>query len=418
MSCACAHVPDGPTEGIFSVDASALTFGRGAIRELGGLVPSSGRIALFTDPRVVLTPFFDDARRALRGRDVAVYAECAVEPTDASFVRAASFAADGRFDAYVSVGGGSVIDTCKAAVLLATWPAPLSDYLNRPVGAGRLVPGPLPPHVACPTTAGTGSELTGIAVCDVEALRAKSGIASRRLRPTFAVIDPDATATLPAPVVAATGFDVLCHAIESYTARPFDSRAPAGSAADRPMSQGRNPWSDLGSREALRIGATWLRRAVSDAADREAREHLMWAATLAGLAFGNAGVHLPHAMAYAVAGLAPRFVPHGVSVVASAPSAFRFTGSSSPARHLEAASWLGAEVRGATHEDAGELLARALERLMVETQVPVGLPSYGFGPEDEARLVGGTAIQRRLLDNAPCPIHEPDLHRVFRAALA
>jgi alcohol dehydrogenase class IV len=297
--------------------------------------------------------------------------------------------------------------------------------VNKPVGAGAAIPGPLPPHVACPTTAGTGSETTGIAVCDVLALRAKTGIASRRLRPTFAVIDPDATATLPASVVAAAGFDVLCHAIESYTARPFVARPRA---EVRPMSQGANPWSDLGSREAMRLCGAYLVRATRDASDAEAREALMWAATLAGLAFGNAGVHLPHAMAYAVAGLVKDFrmpgypqeeplVPHGISVVASAPAALAFTASARPERHLEAAALLGADVRSVEPRDAGALLARALERAMNDARVPIGLSALGYGESDVPALVGGTIVQKRLLDNAPRSVSEADLARVFEGAM-
>ncbi len=431
MSCACAHMPDGPTEGIFSVDASALTFGRGAVREVGALVAGLGcrRVALFTDVRVQRLEIFERLRAGLRGIDVAVYAETRVEPTDGSFEHAAAFARAGRFDGYVSLGGGSVMDTCKAAQLLATYPADLTTYLNRPVGAGQPVPGPLPPHVACPPTSGTGSELTGIAVCDVRALHAKTGIASRHLRPTFAVIDPDATDTLPSCVAAAGGFDVLCHALEAFTARPFSSRPPALSPAYRPMSQGANRWSDLGSREAIRLAARYFRRAVADAADVEAREQLMWASTLAGLAFGNAGVHVPHAMAYAVAGgvrdfrmagYAPEdpLIPHGISVAAAAPHAFRFTASAAPERHLEAAGLLGADVCGGSLADAGAQLAGVLERLMLDTSVPLGLRALGYAEADVAGLVTGTSMQRRLLDNAPCPVHDVDLHGIFTAAVA
>jgi alcohol dehydrogenase class IV len=435
MSCACAHVPEGATEGVFSVDASSLTFGRGAIREVGALARGLGmrRVGLFTDRSVGKLELFASARASLTaaGVDFAVYDEVRVEPTDASFVAAAGFAAAGGFDGYVSVGGGSSIDTCKAALLAATYPGDLVRWFNRPVGAGTPIPGPLPPHIACPTTSGTGSELTGIAVCDVLSLHAKTGIASRRLRPTLAVIDPDATATLPASVVAASGFDVLCHALESFTARPFSSRPLSADPWLRPMSQGQNPWSDLGSREALRLGAKYLVRAVQDATDAVAREKIMWAATLAGLAFGNAGVHLPHAMAYAVAGQVKDFrmpgypaaepmVPHGISVVASAPEAFRFTAPAGTARHLESALLLGAsadEVRDGGTTPPGDVLAGALERLMRLAGVPIGLAALGYGPADVSALVGGTIVQKRLLDNAPCPIDEADLEAVFRAAV-
>ena len=434
----CAHawasLAAGEAEDLFTIETAAITFGRGAVRELGqvlrGASPAGRRVALFTDAVVGGLAFAASARRALAdaGFDVVVFDRVRVEPTDASFGEAAAFAKEGRFDAYVSVGGGSVIDTCKAAALYATYPADFLAYVNAPVGEGRAIPGALPPHVACPTTAGTGSELTGIAVCDVLALQAKTGIASRRLRPTAAVVDPDATDTLPAGVVAAAGFDVLCHALESYTARPHVTRPRAASAAARPMSQGRNAWSDLGSREALRLAGRNLARAVRDADDREAREQMMWAATLAGVAFGNAGVHVPHAMAYAVAGLAESFhmpgypageplVPHGVSVVVGAPAAFRFTASACPDRHLEAAALLGADVRGAAAEDAGEVVASTLARLMREASVPGDLAGLGYGEGHLPALVAGTIVQKRLLDNAPRPVSREDLEHVFARAL-
>lgn len=357
MSCAHAYLPTEGCEGSFTIEASQITFGRGAIVELGHVARSldvGRRVALFTDQQVSRLPILAAAQQALAGAglDVVVFDEVAIEPTDASFLAAARFAREAQADVYVSVGGGSVIDTCKAASLYAAYPADFLTYVNAPVGAGHAVPGLLPPHIACPTTSGTGSELTGIAVCDVRALCAKTGIASRRLRPTLAIIDPDATATLPASVVAASGFDVLCHALESFTARPYTRRLRPGSPLMRPMSQGANPWSDLGSREALRLGGAYLIRAVNDADDAEAREMLMWAATLAGCAFGNAGVHVPHAMAYAVAGQVRGFhmpgypaheplIPHGVSVVVNAPTVFRHTAAADPARHLDAAALLG-----------------------------------------------------------------------------
>ncbi|HEY8072791.1 MAG TPA: hydroxyacid-oxoacid transhydrogenase [Labilithrix sp.] len=420
MSCAHAYVPE-DGEGIFAIDASSLTFGRGAMREVGEIVRGLGckRVAVFTDARVAKLEWVARTTKSLQDAhiDFALYDAVHVEPTDASFLDATRFAREGRFDGYVSVGGGSVIDTCKAAALYATYPRDFLAFVNKPVGAGEAVPGPLPPHVACPTTSGTGSELTGIAVCDVLALEAKTGIASRRLRPTAAVVDPDVTATLPASVVAASGFDVLCHALESYTARPFRSRAKAASPSARPMSQGRNPWSDLGSREALRLCGAFLVRAVRDASDAEAREQMMWAATLAGVAFGNSGVHVPHAMAYAVAGLVRDFrmpgypehepmVPHGVSVVVNAPAVFRWTESACAERHREAARLLG-------DEDA----SRALERLMRDAQVPVGLDAIGYGEGDVDALVRGTIVQRRLLDNAPRDVGEAELASLFRAAM-
>lgn len=431
MECAHGLAPGSSFEAAFSVDASAITFGRGALAELGEHARSLGmtRVALFTDLRVRALPSFEAAHGALTaaGLDVAVFDQVKVEPTDVSFLAAADFAAAGRFDGYVSVGGGSVIDTCKAAALYATYPAPFLAYVNTPIGEGRGVPGPLPPHIACPTTCGTGSETTAIAVCDVLSLATKTGIVSRRLRPTLALVDPTCTATLPASVVAASGFDVLCHALESFTARPFTARLRPDRPAARPLSQGRNPWSDVGSLEALRLGGKYLVRAVADASDAEAREGLSWAATLAGIAFGNAGVHLPHAMSYAVAGLVRDFrmpgypegealVPHGVSVIVNAPSVFRWTASTCAARHMEAAAALGAEVSGGATADAGDVLAEHVAGLMRATGVPNGLFGVGYGEGDLDALADRAALQRRLTDNAPRPVTRDDLRALFAGA--
>ncbi len=418
---------------VFSVDASAIKFGPGALREVGDDARVLGlrRVALYTDAGVVAQGHVARVQESLRaaGVDVAVYDEVRVEPTDRSFAAAARFASEGDFDGFVSVGGGSVIDTCKAANLYSTWPAEFMDYVNPPIGNGIAPPGPLKPHIACPTTSGTGSECTGIAVFDLLAMRAKTGIAHRALRPTRAVIDPTTTYTLPANVVAASGFDVLSHALESFTAIPYTQRARPDQPHLRPMSQGANPWSDIGCREALRLAGRFLVRAVADAADHEARDGMMFAATLAGLAFGNAGVHIPHGMSYSVAGLVKGFqpegypadepiCPHGMSVIVNAPAAFRFTGSACPERHLEGAQLLGAEVRDVAPEDAGELVARHLEGLMRATAMPNGVGGVGYDAGDIGGLVEGAYAQQRLLKNAPRPVDQTVLAELYANALS
>ena len=337
------------------------------------------------------------------GLDVVLYDEVRVEPTDQSFLAAADFARECGAEAYVSLGGGSVIDTCKAANLYASYPAEFLTYVNAPIGGGQPVPGPLKPHIACPTTSGTGSECTGIAIFDLLSMKAKTGIVSRHLRPTLALVDPDCTATLPANVVAACGFDVLSHALESYTAMAHTKRAPAERPSLRPMSQGANPWSDMGCKEALKLLGQYLVRAVEDSGDREARGQLMWAATLAGIAFGNAGVHAPHGMSYAVAGLVRDFhpkgypeggpiVPHGMSVMVNAPAVFRFTAAACPERHLAAAGWLGAETGGAGVGDAAEVLSGRLIELMRATAMPNGIAGVCYDAGDIPALTDGAHI--------------------------
>jgi alcohol dehydrogenase class IV len=416
----------------FSIDASSITFGPGTVAEVGDHALALGlkRIALFTDKVVGGLPIVAAALASLRkaGVDVATYDEVKVEPTDQSFLAAARFAQEGKFDGFVSVGGGSVIDTCKAANLYATHPADFIAYVNAPVGEGRAVPGPLKPHIACPTTSGTGSECTGIAIFDFLALKTKTGIVSRRLRPTVAIVDSTATYTLPANVVAASGFDVLSHALESYTALPHTKRAKPERPTLRPMSQGANPWSDMGCREALRLLGEYIVRAVRDAGDHEAREQMMYAATLAGIAFGNAGVHLPHGMSYSVAGLVRDFrpagypqdepmVPHGMSVIVNAPSVFRFTANACPERHLEGAALLGADTRGASEADAGEVLAKQIIKLMQATDIPNGVRGVGYNSSDVSALAEGAWLQQRLVKNAPRAISKEDLARLFEGAL-
>lgn len=431
MSCCHYHAEPG-CDGAFTVDTSRITFGRGCLAEAGDRAKALGmkRVALFSDERVARLPHFEKVLQSLRaaGLDVVVYTAVHIEPTDQSFLEAARFAAEVRPDGYVSLGGGSVIDTCKAANLYATHPADFLAYVNAPVGEGRPVPGPLKPHLACPTTSGTGSEVTGITIFDLLEMKAKTGIASPALRPTEALIDPDCTATLPGEVVAASGLDVLSHALEPYTARPYTHRPAPPRPSLRPMSQGANPWSDLGCREALRLLGLYLERAVADANDKEAREQTMWAATLAGIAFGNAGVHAPHGMAYAVAGLVRDFhpsgypkdepiVPHGMSVIVNAPAVFRYTSEVSPERHLEAASLLGADVRGAAERDAGEVLAGKLIQIMRAVGMPNGIGGVGYTEADLGALTDGAYPQQRLLQNAPREMTRPVLTELFRQAL-
>ena len=426
-------VPPVDLESAFTVDASRVTFGAGALREVGDRLalhaPEGARVALFTDARLRHTEWYDDTVAALRQRsfEVVVFDGVLVEPTDVSMTGAVAFARDTRAEAFVSLGGGSVIDTAKVANLLTAHPGELVDYVNAPLGGARPVSGPLKPHVACPTTSGTGSEVTGIAIFDLLSAHAKTGVSNARLRPTEAVVDPRVTATLPAQVVAASGLDVLCHAVESLTARPFTSR-PATRPATRPASQGANPWSDLGARQAIELIGRYLRRAVADGTDEEARHQMMWAATLAGIAFGNAGVHVPHAMAYAVAGRVRDYrpagypqdapiVPHGFAVAVNAPAAFRALAPTAPFRHIEAARLLGGDTAGVGPIEAGEVLAETMADLMRDIGAPNGIGGVGYTLDDVADLVKGAAPQRRLLDNAPSPVHEAELDAIFRDAI-
>ncbi|HEV2662225.1 MAG TPA: hydroxyacid-oxoacid transhydrogenase, partial [Ktedonobacteraceae bacterium] len=328
-----------------------------------------------------------------------------------------------NYDGIVAIGGGSSIDSAKAANLLSTYPAPIMDYINKPVGKGLPVPGPLKPLVAIPTTAGTGSETTAIAILDILSLKVKSGISHRFLRPTFAIIDPLNTVTLPPMATAYPGFDVLTHALESYTSRPYDAR-PKYKPDERPVYVGSNPISDLWCEKALEYAGHYLRRAVLNGMDVEARTYLALAATIAGIGFGNAGVHVPHAIAYPIAGGVKNFIPpdypgeepiipHGLSVVITAPSTFRWTYPVNPERHLRAAQLLGANVNGLSSAEMSEALPNVLLSLMRDTGIPNGLSDLGYSGDDIPTLVEGTLKQSRLLVNCPRRAEGDDLRSVI-----
>jgi len=420
----------------FEMAASGIRFGFGATREVGADLADLGirRALVFTDPTLRTMAPVANVLQSLEdnGIEYTVFDRVRVEPSDESVQEAIAFATKTPYEAVVAVGGGSTIDTAKAANLYACWPAEFLDYVNPPIGKGKPVPGPLKPLIAIPTTAGTGSETTGVAIFDYKPLRAKTGIAHRRLKPTLGIVDPENTRTLPAAVAASSGLDVLCHAIESFTAIPFTERPRPDRPILRPAYQGSNPISDIWSLEALRMTAKYLRRAVADAGDDEARAKMMLAAAYAGVGFGNAGVHLPHGMSYPVAGLirdyrAPGYptshavdhamVPHGVSVILNAPAVFRFTASTSPARHLQAAEALGAEIGRAKEADAAEVLVAQIVRMMEDLRMPNGLSALGYTTADIPALVEGTLPQHRVTKLSPRAAEAEELAGIFEDAM-
>ena len=288
------------------------------------------------------------------------------------------------------------------------------DFVNAPLGKGLPITKPLSPLVAVPTTAGTGSETTGTAIFDLVAKKAKTGIAHRALKPTIGICDPLNTRTMPSAVHASSGLDVLCHSLESWTAIPYQERMPRPqNPINRPAYQGANPISDIFSLQALRSTVKYLPRAVKDPEDYEAQSEMLLAATLAGVGFGNAGVHLCHGMSYPISGQNPGYkhpgyvidkpiIPHGVSVAVTAPAVFKFTGPSNPERHLAAAEAFGVDISNVNRDSAGEVLADALAKFLVGLgDQPRGLKAMGFQNGDIDGLIEGTLPQKRVLMLAP-----------------
>jgi len=409
-------------ETVFTYGAPGLKFGVGARQELGHDLAQldARRVLLVTDPGVAATGAPAEIAESLRAASIEtiVFDRSRVEPTDGSLEEAIAFArSEGPFDAIVAVGGGSSIDTAKAVNLLVTNDGELMDYVNAPVGKARAPKNVLLPLIAVPTTTGTGSESTTICVLDVVSQHVKTGISHARLRPTFAVVDPELTLTQPAGVTAASGLDILCHALESYTARPFTSYEHK-QANERVPYCGSNPIADMWSEKALTLMAGSFRTAVRDGDDLLARTEVAMAATFAGLGFGNAGVHIPHANAYPIAGQVRDFrpadyhadhamVPHGMAVSLTAPAAFRFTFEASPERHVRAAELLAPDA--VRPDDPAEFLPQVLATIMRDVGIPAGIGAVGFGEGDVDSLVEGTLKQQRLLATAPLEVTEDDL---------
>jgi hydroxyacid-oxoacid transhydrogenase len=421
----------------FEMAASGIRFGTGVTREVGMDLAELGsrNVLVITDPVLRRLRPVEVVLESLEENGVpfAVYDRVRVEPTDESFEDAIAFARQSPYDAFVAVGGGSTIDTAKAVNLYTTYPpSDFLDYVNAPIGKGLPVPGPLKPLIAIPTTAGTGSETTGVSIFDLSRMHAKTGIASRRLKPTLGLLDPENTRTMPAQVAASSGLDILSHAVESFTAIPYSERVRPERPALRPAYQGSNPISDIWSLEAMRIVARFLVRAVEDPSDDEARANMLLAASYAGIGFGNAGVHLPHGMSYPVSGnvksyRAPGYpqivgqahalIPHGFSVILNAPAVFRFTSCARPERHLEAAAALGANIENAHAEDAGNILADRIKWFMQRLKVPNGLREIGYTSADIPALVEGTLPQHRVTKLSPRPASPNDLSTLFEQSM-
>ncbi len=415
-------------ETVFAFDAAAVKFGVEAMSEIREDLETMGtrRVMVLCDPNLVDTAQFARLEEALNSSPLEwqLFSEVRTEPSLESFEVAAEFARRGAFDSFVAFGGGSTIDTAKVANLQCTYPADFLDYVNAPLGKGRPVPGPLKPLIGIPTTAGTSSEITGVAIFDHKRINAKTGISHRFLRPTLGVQDPLNTMDLPPMVTACTGLDVLCHALESFTAIPFHARDRAESSGQRPIYQGATPISDIWAQETIVLVVANLVTALREPHNLEARRNMMLAALYQGMGFGNAGVHLCHGMSYPVSSLvrdyrAPDYIadhaiiPHGMSVALTAPAVFRFTAKANYGKHMVAAELMGANVTGIPMEDAGEVLAQQLLELMQATGMPTGLEAVGYGPADAEILAEGALPQHRVTKLSPRPASEADLTRLF-----
>ncbi|KHN73801.1 putative hydroxyacid-oxoacid transhydrogenase, mitochondrial [Toxocara canis] len=390
----------GSTDYAFEMICSTLRFGRGVTAEIGWDLQylRARNTLIVTDGRVANTLAFKEVEKSMKnvGINYRIFDEVQVEPSDQSMKKAIDFARRMKCDSFIAVGGGSSIDTCKAAALYASNPeADFLDFVVAPFGKNLLPTNPMLPLIAVPTTAGTGSETTGVAIFDMPEKKCKTALRHRCLKPLLAIIDPLNVISMPRNVAIYSGFDVLCHALESFTAKPYFQRSPRPQRPSlRPVYQGSNPISDIWAQEALKIIAKYFRRSVNDPGDEEARTQMLMASSFAGMGFGNAGVHLCHGLSYPISSQGKHYtdkdyehshplIPHGLSVVTTAAADFVFTTAANPERHAVAARLLGADLTvSASEETIAQKLTDKIRGFMRDFGVPNGLSALGFSHSD------------------------------------
>ncbi|KAF8655289.1 hypothetical protein AX16_003188 [Volvariella volvacea WC 439] len=412
----------------FEVAASNLRFGDGVTAEVGMDLKNmkARKVGVFTDPNVAKLRPMKSALAALEAQTdlpFEVFDRVATEPTEESWREAIAWARKHDFSHFLAVGGGSVIDTAKAANLFTVYKdADLMDFINAPIGKGLPISQALRPLIAVPTTAGTGSETTGTAILDITSRSFKTGIANRALKPVLGIVDTHNTESCPTPVQISAGLDVLFHSMESYTAIPYNERTPRpANPILRPAYQGSNPVADIFSLWALQTTVKYLPRIAKNPDDEEARRQMLLASSFAGIGFGNAGVHLCHGMSYPISGLnkkGPNYkhpgyavdhpiIPHGVSVALTGPAVFQFTAPSSPDRHRQALAIFNGttitdpSITSIPDSEIGAHLYESIARFLDGLGVPRGLKAVGYKNQDIPSLVEGTLPQRRVLDLAP-----------------
>jgi hydroxyacid-oxoacid transhydrogenase len=421
---------DSGLDTIFTTSASAIKFGIGATNELGYELKKLDvkNALIITDKNIVEIGLTEKVQSIIENEDIKVdiYDRVHIEPTDISVKDAINFTKEKSYDGFVGLGGGSCIDTAKAVNLYTTYPAPLLNYISPPVGEGIKIPGPLRPLIGVPTTAGTGSEGTAVIIIDIADQNVKVGISMPCVRPSLGIIDPLNTLTMPPLVTASTGIDVFTHSMEAYTAIPYTSRPKPATPQDRPVYVGSNPISDAVSVTAIKIVGRYLRRSVMNGRDLDARVNMLIGATLAGVGFGNAGVHIPHSMAYPIAGLMHSkswiptdynlnypMAPHGLACAIGAPAVTKFTAGTDFTKHALIAEMLGEDIEALSTRDAAMLLPEAIIKLMRDINFPNGLSELGFTESEIPQLVEGTLKQQRTLSCSPRPVSAKDLEQMF-----
>jgi alcohol dehydrogenase class IV len=391
--------------------AHQLVFGRNAVRQLGEIAArlSAKKVLVVTDTNLVKAGVAERVREPLAKAGVAVevFSGGEPEPSLKAAANAIAAARQMRPDALLGLGGGSNMDLAKITAAVLAHGGQPSDYFG-----DDKIPGPVAPLVCVPTTAGTGSEVSAASVLTDTEKQIKIGVLSNWLRPRSAVVDPLLTVSCPPKVTADSGIDALTHAVEAFTA--VDNEVFPLPEGERTVYQGRHPMGDLLAEKAISLIGGFLRRAVRDGTDLEARENMALGATLAGMAFSNVGVAVVHALEYPVGGAT--HCSHGAGNGLLLPFVMRFN---LPARQREFAAiarLLGEDIGGLDEHAAAERAVRAVEKLKTDIGIPQRLRDLGV-KEDHLRPFAEKAFAiKRILRVNPRPVTADDLEGILRQA--
>ncbi|MEM0052789.1 MAG: hydroxyacid-oxoacid transhydrogenase [Nitrososphaeria archaeon] len=407
-----------PIDYAFWFRSVPIKFGLGVLREIGYDVSRLGakNALIVTDTFLKEnTKVVEEVVSSLRDKNVAVdvWDEVEPEPSHHSIIKGIDFAKKKFYDCFIGLGGGSAIDTAKAINLYTTYPTDFLDYFAQPFGKGLKVPGPLKPLIAIPTTSGTGSETTSVAVVSFPEKKVKFGISDDYLRPSMAILDPLVTFTMPQKVTATTGMDALMHALEAYTTVPYNAKPMPPSPTERPIYCGSNPVTDALAESAMGLIARYLPKAYSNSNDIEARSNMHVAATIAGLAFGNAGVHICHALSYPIAGEALEKnikIPHGLAVSITAPATFRLLTPYLVEKISNICYLFG-------YKEYDVDIYEIITNLMRILDLPNGLSELGFRRSDLHVLAEKALLQKRLISLSPITVNAKFLERILEESL-
>jgi alcohol dehydrogenase len=380
---------------IFRIPAQ-ITFGCGAVETVGVEAKRLGGTRAFVigDPNLQKTGATDGVMASLQreGVEARLFDGVEPEPSVQSVEAAAAAAREYGCDVLVGIGGGSALDTAKAATLLTRNPGSLDNYFGIGLVKQRGVP-----SILIPTTSGTGAEITPNSLFYVPTLQEKKAVVSPHTIPDVAIIDPLLTLSVPAGVTAATGMDALSHAVEAYT------------------SVNASPTTDLYALEAIRLIGAYLRTAVANGSDLPAREGMARASFYAGIAIGNAGTNIVHALAYPLQG--QHRITHGVANSLLLPYGMEFNALSNLRKFGAVAEALGEPIAGLSPRAAAAKSAEACRLLSMDVGIPQRMSEVGIRKEHIGALVEGAMKMTRLWANNPRQVRPEDARAILEKAL-